>query len=128
MTASLLVAVGGAIGSVARFQLGELATRLYPDWKFPIGTFVVNILGCLAIGLLAGMAERPNAISPELKRFLFVGILGGFTTYSAFGLETMHLVRRGNVAIAGSYVALSIVVGFVVCWFGFHATAPPAVK
>lgn len=117
----MLVALGGALGSVARFKLGEFLLLSYPGWKFPLGTFVVNLLGCLTIGVLASLSERIDVLSQESRLFLFTGILGGFTTFSAFGLETFGLLRRGEVLVALSYVGLSAVIGILAVYVGFAA-------
>jgi fluoride exporter len=116
--AILLVALGGAFGSVARYKLSGLVLQHTLDWRFPAGTFVVNVTGCLAAGLLAGLAEKHELLSAEARLLLFTGVLGGFTTFSAFGLETMHLVKRGDLAIAGANVALSVVAGLAALWLG----------
>ncbi len=126
MIPTALVAVGGALGSVARLKLGGLVLQTHADWRFPIGTFVVNVLGCLVIGALAALSERSSLISPNARIFLFTGILGGFTTFSAFGLETFHLLRRGELLVAGSYAGLSVVVGLLALWLGFAFTASAA--
>jgi len=119
----LLAALGGALGSAARFKLSEFAFLSYPGLKFPLGTFLVNLLGCFLIGALAGLIERPGFLSPEMRLFLFTGVLGGFTTFSAFGLETFSLLRRGEVLMAGSYVSLSVILGILAVWLGFVLTA-----
>ncbi len=113
------VAFGGALGSVARFKLGAAVLLSYPAWKFPIGTFTVNVLGCLVIGILAGLSERHGVLSSDMRLFLFTGVLGGFTTFSAFGLETVELLRRSEVLVAGSYVGLSVTVGILAVFLGF---------
>ena len=119
MGAAMLVALGGALGSVARFKLGEFVLLSYPSWKFPLGTFMVNLLGCLTIGALASLAERSGVLSDDARLFLFTGILGGFTTFSAFGLETFNLLRRGEILVASCYVGLSTVVGILAVYVGF---------
>lgn len=121
---TLLVALGGALGTVARFKLSGWALQIYSDWRFPIGTFVVNVLGCLVIGCLAGLNERSGVFSADVRVFLFTGIVGGFTTFSAFGLETFSLLKRHEILVAGSYVGLSVTVGLLALWFGFSITAP----
>ena len=113
-----LVALGGAMGSVARFKLSGLVLHHTIGWKFPAGTFVVNVVGCLVAGLLAGLAEEHDLISPEARLLLFTGVLGGFTTFSAFGLETMFLIRRGDIAIAAANVGLSVALGLAFLWIG----------
>ena len=111
MKAILLVAIGGALGSVSRFGLGSLVLQHTLDWKFPAGTFAVNVLGCLAAGLLAGLGQHYDFLTAEVRIFLFTGFLGGFTTFSAFGVETVALLERGDFAVAALYVASSVVVG-----------------
>ena len=118
MKGMLLVALGGAVGSVARYKLSGLVLHHAIDWRFPAGTFAVNVLGCLAAGVLAGLAERHDLLSPEARLLLFTGVLGGFTTFSAFGLETMFLLRRGETWIAGANVLGSVVAGLLALWLG----------
>ncbi|MCB5191455.1 fluoride efflux transporter CrcB [Methylobacillus arboreus] len=115
----LLVALGGAIGSVARFKLSGFILHQAIHLKFPLGTFVVNIVGCLIIGMLAGLGERWGGFPAAWKVFLFTGVVGGFTTFSAFGLETMLLLKSGELLIALLYVTLSIVVGLVLMYGSF---------
>jgi CrcB protein len=114
----LLVALGGAIGSVARYKLSGYVLHHTIDWRFPAGTFAVNVVGCLAAGLLAGLAEKHDFMSAETRLLVFTGILGGFTTFSAFGLETMYLLRRGEVLVAGANIVLSVVLGLAALWLG----------
>lgn len=118
MKGILLVALGGAIGSVARFKLSGYILHHTIDWRFPAGTFAVNVLGCLVAGVLAGLAEKHDMLSPDTRLLLFTGVLGGFTTFSAFGLETMHLLKRGEIAVASVNVVLSIVAGLAALWLG----------
>lgn len=121
MKGTLLVALGGAIGSVARYKLSDWVLHHTLDWKFPAGTFAVNVIGCLLAGLLAGLAERQALLSAETRLLLFTGLLGGFTTFSAFGLETMVLLRKGELWIAGSNIALSVAAGLAALWIGWGA-------
>lgn len=114
----LLVALGGAVGSVARYKLSGLVLHHTIDWRFPAGTFAVNVLGCLVAGVLAGLAEKNDMFTADVRLLLFTGLLGGFTTFSAFGLETMHLLKRGDVAVAAANVVLSVVAGLVALWLG----------
>lgn len=127
MKAVLLVALGGAVGSVARFKLSGWVLHATPNWRFPTGTFAVNVMGCLIAGLLAGMAVKQDFFTPEARVFLFTGLLGGFTTFSAFGLETLLLFKRGEPGVAIANVVVSIVVGLLVAWLGYEMTAPGAV-
>lgn len=118
MNGILLVALGGAVGSVARYKISGWVLHHTIDWKFPAGTFAVNVLGCLVAGILAGLAEKHDLFSADARLLLFTGVLGGFTTFSAFGLETMFLIRRGDVFIAGSNIVLSVIAGLFALWLG----------
>ena len=118
MNSLLLVGLGGGLGAMARYLLGSVALQLSPDSRFPYGTFVVNVVGCLAIGVLAGMAGKHDWLSPQVRLFLMTGLLGGFTTFSAFGLETVELLRRGEWSIALAYVGGSVAVAIAAVWIG----------
>lgn len=126
MKSVLLVALGGAIGSVARFKLSGWVLHQTPNWRFPASTVVVNIVGCLIVGLLAGMAVKQEVFVPEARVFLFTGLLGGFTTFSAFGLETLLLLKRGEAGVAIANVVLSIAIGLLAAWLGYGLTARSA--
>lgn len=115
----LLVALGGALGAVARYGLVLLVRPHSPGW--PLGTLVVNLIGCLAIGVIGGAGQHvlsPRADS-RVWAFAVIGILGGFTTFSSFGLETVELVEEGRMASAAAYIALSNVVGLGFAWLGY---------
>ena len=116
MRLMLLVAIGGAAGSVARYKLGALILHQTVTWKFPAGTFVVNVLGCLVAGLLVGLGERHDFLTADARLLLFTGFLGGFTTFSAFGVETAALIQRGEFAVAASYIFLSVLCGIAALW------------
>lgn len=118
MKSILLVGLGGFVGSVARYKLGGLVLHLTAQERFPYSTFVVNVLGCLTIGILAGLAERYDLFGPDARLFLFTGLLGGFTTFSAFGLDAMFLVRRGELGVAASYAGASVILGIIAVWLG----------
>lgn len=111
----LAIAAGGALGSAARYLVVAQMTRWF-GFNFPWGTLAVNVAGGLAIGILAELMALKWSVSPELRAFLIVGILGGFTTFSAFSLETVSLAQTGAVISALVYVAGSVVlsVGAVV--------------
>jgi fluoride exporter len=119
VNSALIVALGGAIGSVLRYLLSVWTFHHAADWRFPIGTFAVNIIGCLMVGILAGLIVKHHLFSPEVRLFLITGIAGGFTTFSAFGMETFYLLRRDEALIAGGYVISSVVVGLIAIWAGF---------
>jgi CrcB protein len=115
-----LVALGGALGSVARFLL---SSRLQ-GWvgaAFPWGTLAVNVVGCLLIGVLSGAADGRGAVSPNARAFLMVGVLGGFTTFSSFGYETLQLTRDGEMGRALVNIAANVVVGLAAAWGGYQA-------
>lgn len=100
----LQVALGGAIGATARYGVNGLAARLAPG--FPLGTLMVNVIGSFAMGLLAAIFAHRGG--HHLAPFLMTGVLGGFTTFSAFSLDTLTLWERGQGGIAAAYVALSV--------------------
>lgn len=117
----ILVGVGGAIGAVARWKLGGLVQHQTVDWRFPFATFAVNVTGCVIAGLLAGLVIKRDVFTPETRLFLFTGLLGGFTTFSAFGVETVHLLRRSEYAVASAYMMLSVIVGIAALWIALLA-------
>lgn len=118
MQGILLVGLGGFLGAIARYKLGGLILHMTAQDRFPFGTFTVNILGCLVVGVLAGVAERYDVFGPDTRLFLFTGLLGGFTTFSAFGLEAVHLIRRGDIGTAALYAGGSVVLGITAVWLG----------
>lgn len=117
MSQILLVAIGGALGSVARYLTGLFALRwLGPG--FPWGTLTVNIVGGFAIGLFAELIARRFDGSAELRVFIVTGILGGFTTFSAFSLEVTAMAERGDYAMAGTYIVCSVVISVAAVFAG----------
>ena len=114
----MLVGAGGFLGSVFRFVLSGVVHRSFPMSEFPFGTLVVNILGCLCIGLLHGLAETRQVVGPELRLFLMIGLLGGFTTFSTFGYETMALLRDAEIFRAVGNVLLQVLCGLFAVWVG----------
>ena len=116
MTAAL-VAIGGGLGAVLRYWLGSAVQGMAPVGLFPLGTFVVNVTGCLAIGILAELGER-RGLSDEGRAFLMVGILGGFTTFSAFANDTVNAWRSGAAAIGALNVVASVTLCLVATWAG----------
>lgn len=120
MTNWLLVALGGAAGSAARYGLGVQAGR-WLGTAWPWGTFAVNILGGLLMGVLAGwLAHRGGADQEKWRLLLGVGLLGGFTTFSAFSLETVLLMDRRGVGWAVAYAGLSVVLAVAALWVGLQ--------
>src|SRR6266545_173470 len=106
-----IVAAGGAIGSIMRYKLGGFTLHHTQSWNFPLSTFSVNVIGCFTIGILAALVEHHDLFSPSIRLLLFTGLFGGFTTFSAFGYESVFLLRRGLLTVATGYVILSIVFG-----------------
>jgi len=113
-----LVGLGGFVGSIGRYVLGALLLHQTTGWRFPLSTFCVNVFGCFVLGAISGVAERHSIFPLEARLFLFTGLLGGFTTFSAFGAEGINLIRRGDFSIAFAYAALSVGCGFAAVWLG----------
>ena len=115
MTAYLFVALGGALGSVGRFWLNGLVTARAGD-GFPWGTLLINVLGSFAIGIFVAMIP---ATQDTAKKFLMAGICGGFTTFSAFSLQTLELTQRGDWLRAGGNILGSVALCLVAVWLGW---------
>jgi fluoride exporter len=114
----LAIAIGGALGSVARHGLNSVVQT---EARFPVGITLVNISGCFAIGLLAGLlaAER-IALDKHWREFVFVGLLGGYTTFSTFGLDTFVLARGGAMRYAAANVIAQVIGGLGAVWVGYQ--------
>jgi CrcB protein len=122
MTRFLLVAIGGALGSMARYGVGLAAGRLFPASGWPWGTVTVNIVGGLAMGLLVGwMGLRAGTSQETVRVFAAVGILGGFTTFSAFSVETVLMIERRAYGLSAAYVGLSVVLAIAAVFAGLMA-------
>jgi CrcB protein len=115
----LLVGVGGFVGSICRYLAGGWVQRWAPASSFPWGTLAVNLTGCLAIGLLAGLAEARQLFTTEARLLVFLGFLGGFTTFSSFGWETFELLRHGELLRALANVLAQVVLGLLLVAVGF---------
>ncbi len=115
----LLVGIGGFLGSIARYSLHLIFTRLLPG-QFPYGTFTANILGCLFIGILFGIGLKQELITEETKLLLAVGFCGGFTTFSSFSLENINLIQAGNYYTMIAYFFGSIIAGFAATLLGIY--------
>lgn len=112
-----LVGIGGAVGSILRFLVSGWVQSV-SGVSFPFGTLTVNVLGCFIIGVLSYLADMRGVLTPEMRALLIVGVLGGFTTFSSFGNETMALVRDGEMGYALANVALSLVLGLGAVYVG----------
>jgi len=113
----LYVGVGGFFGAGLRFAIGSWMTRALPHALFPYGTLVVNVAGCLLIGFVAAYRQP---LDPGLRLFLMVGLLGGFTTFSTFALETLALTQQHQAGLAFANVALKVCLGLAAAWAGFE--------
>ena len=114
----VLVGAGSLVGGVLRYGLSTWVHRVLDNPWFPYGTLAVNVLGCLVIGFLAGLAETRTAFTSEARLFLFVGILGGFTTFSSFALETVSLARDTQNVAALMNIGLQLILGLLAVWIG----------
>jgi fluoride exporter len=112
------VGVGGFLGSAARYGLGGLIARLKAGWTFPLETLIINLLGCLVLGWLAGLSEARGIFTGTTRAFLFIGVLGGFTTFSTFGYETFQLLRGSQWTSAALSAGLQLVLGIGAVWAG----------
>ena len=122
----MAVGAGGALGSVARHAVNRLVQQQWPLLRFPLATLTVNLVGCSVIGVLAGLiASGRLPMRQPWREFVFVGILGGFTTFSTFGLDTIALVRAGDTGRAFANVAVQVVVGLAAVYAGFVLTQRP---
>ena len=119
VTKLLLIGAGGFIGSVLRYVVGGLVQTLSQSIAFPYGTLAVNILGCLCIGFLSELFDARALVGTDTRAFLVVGILGGFTTFSAFSNETMNLIRDGEAALALMNVSAQVLLGLGAVWLGY---------
>ena len=114
----LYVALGGALGSVSRYLLGTWTQSLSKSIDFPYGTLTVNFIGCFVIGFLSQLVESRGAFTSESRAFIFIGILGGFTTFSSFGNETMNLLRDGETFNALANIGANVILGLLLVWLG----------
>jgi CrcB protein len=118
MTNILLVGTGGFIGSVLRYLASGWVQQSTKSVGFPFGTLAVNVIGCFIIGFLAQLAEARGVFTSESRQFVFVGILGGFTTFSSFGNETLNLARDSQMMNALANVGANVVIGLLAVWLG----------
>jgi CrcB protein len=117
-TRLLLVMAGGAIGSAARYWLSGFVQQR-AGAAFPYGTLAVNVAGCLVFGFVIGLeTTRAGALGASTRLFILMGLCGGFTTFSAFGYETLELLRAGQSFAAAANVALQVVIGLAALWAG----------
>lgn len=117
--ALLAIGFGSFVGGVLRYLLSKVVNEAWES-SFPMGTFVVNVLGCFAIGVFFALFERGSIVNAHLRLFLTVGLCGGFTTFSTFANESFLLLRGGSFLVAVLYVALSLVLGLVALYVGYN--------
>ena len=112
----LLVGIGGCLGAICRYGIGQLC-KLLP-LTLPLATFLVNIMGAFFIGVFHGLASNQGILSPNGLLFLTTGLLGGFTTFSTFSLESINLLEQGKIGIALSNIILQVGLGLLACYLG----------
>ena len=118
MTNILLIGLGGSLGAIFRYWVSTLFKVDEKPFLYLLGTASVNLIGCFLFGLIAGLIESKGLINRELRSFLLVGILGGFTTFSTFGAETFFLLEKGNYMMAFLNVFGQVTVGLIAVWLG----------
>ncbi len=116
------VGSGGFIGAVFRYLISVFAQSQFPDSKFPYGTVAVNLIGCLLIGFIAGLFELKSWGNPQFRLFIFVGILGGFTTFSTFSHETFLLWENGKLLMSLLNMGVQVILGLAFVWVGYQLT------
>ena len=119
MITVLMVGVGGFVGSVMRYLVGVWFQSMSGNSWIPYGTLTVNVTGCFLIGLFAGLAQTRLFLGDGTWALVVVGLLGGFTTFSSFGYETIAMVREGHLLAAAGNVSLQVAVGLTAVWIGF---------
>jgi CrcB protein len=125
----VLVGLGGFLGSVLRYGVSGLVQRLGPaGGAFPLGTLGVNALGSFLIGLLGGLADSRGLFGPGARLLIFLGLLGGFTTFSSFSYETLQLLKDGQWHLAGLNVAGQLLLGLGAVWLGWGLGRLPGVS
>lgn len=117
-----MVGSGGFIGALARYGLSGLVHRQVPFATFPYGTMAVNLMGCCAIGVIAGLAESRQLFGPEFRTFALIGVLGGFTTFSTFGYETFAMLRDAEYLRVAANVGVHVILGLALVWLGYALT------
>lgn len=114
----LIVGIGGFIGSALRYLVAGWVQQVSKSLDFPYGTLAVNLLGCFVIGFLAQLAETRGILASETRLLVFIGLLGGFTTFSSFGNETLNLARDGQMFDALTNVLANVAFGLLLVWLG----------
>ncbi|MCG8614688.1 MAG: fluoride efflux transporter CrcB [Desulfobacterales bacterium] len=115
----LMVGIGGGLGAICRYLVYETYLAMVKDAWLPLGTITVNVTGCLAIGLLGGIAETRDIFTPEMRALIFIGFLGGFTTFSTFGFELFFFLRNGQIGLAALNILIQLTAGLLAVCAGF---------
>ncbi len=115
----LIVGLGGFLGSALRYGLSGWIHKVLDNPWYPYGTLAVNMLGCLFIGLLGGLADSREFFRPETRLFLLIGFLGGFTTFSTFSYETLALLRDAGIIAAAGNMAVQVFLGLILAYSGY---------
>jgi CrcB protein len=118
MQKTILIGLGGLVGTLCRYWLSGLIARQYGE-TFPWGTLIVNVVGCFLAGSLFNLTEERFLVSPTLRTVVLIGMIGGFTTFSSFGLQTFTLVREGEFGLAALNVTISNLLGLLMVWAGY---------
>lgn len=113
----VMLALGGALGAIARYQVTLLVQNRVPV-GFPWGTFVVNVTGCLVMGIATTLLTERLVVHPEWRYLIPIGFIGSYTTFSAFEMEAFHAGAEGAFLIAGAYVVSSVIAGYIALWAG----------
>lgn len=113
----MLIGIGSFLGGVCRYYSQQIISKFFPS-PLPYGTLSVNIIGCLLIGIIYGLSERGNLLSPEWRLFLTTGFCGGFTTFSTFSYESIALIQDGEFFYLSLYIALSVILGLASTYLG----------
>ena len=112
------VGLGGALGSISRYLLGTWIQSISKSLDFPFGTLAVNLIGCCVIGFLSQLAEARGIFTSETRALVFIGMLGGFTTFSSFGNDTVNLIRDGEVVNGLLNIGANVIFGLALVWLG----------
>ncbi|MFH1195507.1 MAG: fluoride efflux transporter CrcB [bacterium] len=119
MVKLLYVGLGGFLGSVSRYLLSGFIHKLFDKSLFPIGTLTVNVIGCFLIGFLNGIGDSRQVFTPEFRLFVFIGVLGGFTTFSTFGYEVFTFAHDAQFFSSLLNIALHLILGLGAVWLGY---------
>jgi CrcB protein len=120
MQKTILIGIAGLVGTLLRYWVSGVVAQKYGE-RFPWGTMAVNLVGCFLAGAVFYLAEERSLLSPTLRTIIMVGLLGGFTTFSSYGLQTFTLLRDGEFGLATINVAVSNVLGLLLVWAGYVA-------